>query len=414
MRRLVAAILLLIISVLVVGIIFYGFFAGNYFGPEPPLVINYRHDYWRGLYTFGFAVSNSSMQEVVNQYIVVMDNNGNYLAYDNSSSYSFNYINQLSDDELYYYYRPQRIRGEQANEASPEARIWNYRSGETKTILDGIDIRGHHEFLIEDGFFVTMRRVGEGGLDTIVHLDPLMGNVTWLWSSEPYFPEKVCTLCRDDDWTHGNDVTVSLDGKYYFVNFRNTDNFAKVDIETKELIWIAGRNGNFTLFEDGIEVESLWYHSHIVKEIEPNVFIMFDNDFHNSTKLENYPPGEDPYVTNYGGRSRLIEITLAESSMTAEVTWSYSPPAEYFSAIFGDVDILPNGNILGTFGTPDHRWTEDHVEIEQPFGASLLEINREGELIREYRFPLGVSIYRVNQLSEDPADYVGSWLLDFS
>jgi len=180
------------------------------------------------------------------------------------------------------------------------------------------------------------------------------------------------------------------------------------------LIWIAGRNGNFTLFEDGIEVESLWYHSHIVKEIEPNVFIMFDNDFHNSTKLENYPPGEDPYVTNYGGRSRLIEITLDESSMTAEVTWSYSPPAEYFSAIFGDVDILPNGNILGTFGTPDHRWTEDHVEIEQPFGASLLEINREGELIREYRFPLGVSIYRVNQLSEDPADYVGSWLLDFS
>ena len=414
MRRLVAAILLLIISVLVVGIIFYSFFDGNYFGPKSPLVINYRHDYWRGLYTFGFAVSNSSMQEVVNQYIVVMDNNGNYLAYDNSSSHSFNYINQLSDDELYYYYRPQRIRGEPVTEASPEARIWNYRSGETKTILDGVDIRGHHEFLIEDGFFVTMRRVGAGGLDTIVHLDPSIGNVTWLWSSEPYFPEKVCTLCRDDDWTHGNDVTVSLVGKYYFVNFRNTDNFANVDIETKELIWIAGRNGNFTLFEDGIEVESLWYHSHIVKEIEPNVFIMFDNDFHNSTKLENYPPGEDPYVTNYGGRSRLIEITLDESSMTAEVTWSYSPPTEYFSAIFGDVDILPNGNILGTFGTPDHRWTEDHVEIEQPFGASLLEINREGELIREYRFPLGVSIYRVNQLSEDPADYVGSWLLDFS
>ncbi len=413
MRRYMALVSILILVVGVVSLAIYFFFVTSPTGLPSPKIFNYENDYWRGLYTFGFAVSNASLRDYVDQFIVVMDSNGNFVSFDNSSTHSFSYLSQLSKDELYYYLRPQR-RADPDPTLVAEARIWNYRTGEVRTILEGINVRGHHEFLIEDGYFVTMRRIEKGGLDTIVHIDPESGNETWFWSSEPYFPEKTCALCRDDDWTHGNDVTVSLDGEYYYVNFRNTDNFAKVNIETKELEWIAGRNGDFTLLEDGVEKESLWYHSHVVKEIEPNVFIMFDNDFHNASKLDDYPPGENPYVTNFGGQSRLIKITLDESTMTGEVTWSYTPPAEYFSAIFGDIDILPNGNILGTFGTPDHRWTADHIEIEEPFGAALLEINWEGELIREYRFPLGVSIYRVNQLSDDPADHVGSWLLEIS
>jgi hypothetical protein len=414
MRRLVAAILLLIIVFGGFSVIFYSFFLVDSFRPYPPKIFSYHDDYWKGLYAFGFAVSNGSIRDIVDQYLVVMDQNGEYLGFVNSSTHSYNYINQLSSSDLYYYYRPQRGLRQQDPSLVPEAKIWNFRSNDTRSILKGIDIRGHHEFLIEDDYFVTMRRVGEGGLDTVVHLDPETGNVTWLWSSEPYFPEKTCSLCRDDDWTHGNDVTLSLDERYYYVNFRNTDNFAKVEIETGELIWLAGRNGDFTLSEDGVEKESLWYHSHIVKEIEPNVFIMFDNDFHNITKLDDYPPGEDPYVTNYGGVSRLIEFKLDESTMSGEITWSYTPPEEYFSAIFGDIDVLPNGNILGTFGTPDHRWAKSHLEIDEPFGAALLEVNRSGELIREYRFPFGVSIYRVSVLSENVDDFVGSWLLEYS
>ena len=409
--RLLLAILMVIILVVSIGGYLFYVFQGN----KPsrvvgPVVFNYSENYWRGLYAFGFAVSESSMQETVEQFLVVMDHDGNYLNFENSSSHSFNYVNQLSENELYYYLRPQRRDGEQDPLIVPEARIWDFRAGTTKTILDGVNIRGHHEFLIEDGYFVTMRRIEKGGLDTVVHLDPQTGNETWVWSSEPYFPEKMCDLCRDDDWTHGNDVTISLDGQYYFVNFRNTDNFAKVDRETGELLWLAGQNGNFSLSENGVEKESLWYHSHIVKEIRPNVFLMFDNDFHNRTHLDTYPSGEDPFVTFYGGQSRLIEVTLNESTMTGEVTWSYTPGVEYFSAIFGDIDVLPNGNILGIFGTPVHKLSLSD-DGENSFGASLLEVNRGGELIREYRFPLGVSIYRVSELSDDPND-VGLWVLD--
>lgn len=381
------------------------------FAPPTPTIFRYSEDYWQGTYAFGFSVSETSTQETVERFIVVMDDQGKYLAYNRSITHSFSNINQLSRNEIYYYLRPPR--GDL--EAIPEATIWNFEAGATRTILKGVDISGHHEFLIEDGYFVTLRRVSgsKEGLDTVVHLDPETGNETWFWSSEPLFPEKPCDLCADDDWTHGNDVTISLDGKYYFVNFRNSDSFAKVDREKRETVWVAGRNGNFTLLDNGVEKESLWYHSHIIKEIEPNVFLMFDNDFHNRTHLDSYPgEGEDPFIVNYGGRSRLIEITLDDSKMTAEITWSYEPPSEYFSAIFGDIDVLPNGNILGVFGTPVHKWTADLEEIKEPFGAALLEINRDGELLREYRFPYGVSIYRVQELSEDPADYTGSWLLE--
>ncbi len=77
-----------------------------------PVVFNHSEDYWRGLYAFGFAVSNTSIQETVEQFLVVMDYDGNYVNFENSSSHNFNYVNQLSENELYYYLRPQRREGE--------------------------------------------------------------------------------------------------------------------------------------------------------------------------------------------------------------------------------------------------------------------------------------------------------------
>jgi hypothetical protein len=412
MKRLVVVILItVILGVGVSGfVVYYTLYMIKPSKPPAPTVFSYSEDYWRGLYSFSFAKSEAGSMSAEG-FIVVMDHQGNYLNYYSSSEAMFNYIYQLSENEIYYYMMS-GMPGEEA--IPPEARIWNFQTGATRTILEGINIEGHHEFLIEDEYFVTLRRVAASphGLDTIVHIDPKTGNVTWIWSSEPLFPERPCSRCPDEDWTHANDVTISLDGRYYYINFRNADSFAKINRETKELEWICGYNGNFTLLEKGVEKESLWYHSHIIKEIKPNVFIMFDNDFHNRTHLDTYPPGENPFEVNYGGQSRLIEITLDESNMTAEITWSYTPEVEYFSAVFGDIDLLPNGNILGTFGTPAHEWALDHEEIEEPFGAAILEVNRDGELIREYRFPYGIAIYRIQQLSEDPADYVGSWLLE--
>ena len=293
MRRLVTILIILTLAICLSG---YAIYHILYMKPSDlptPTIVRYSNDYWRCKYIFSFAQANSSMQEIIDHYLVVMDHNGKYLTYQNSSTRNFNYIYQLSSDEVYYYARPLRFMDPNST-ITPEPTIWNIQTGAKRTILEDVNIRGHHEFLIEDGYFVTLRMIMGKGLDTVVHLDPETGKETWKWSSAPYFKEKPCSRCPNFDWTHGNDVTVSLDKQYYYVNFRNTDNFAKIDRNTRELVWLAGYNGNFTLFENGVEKESLWYHSHIIKEIEPNVFIMFDNDFHNRTHLDTYPPGEDP------------------------------------------------------------------------------------------------------------------------
>jgi hypothetical protein len=411
MRRLVAILIILTLAFCLVGYVVYHMFYMEQSDIPAPTIVCYSNDYWKGKYIFSFAQANSSTQEIIDHYIVVMDHNGKYVTYQNSSTHSFNYIYQLSPDEVYYYASPLRFMDPHSTTA-PEPTIWNMQTGEKRTILEGVNIWGHHEFLIEDDYFVTLRMIMGKGLDTLVQLDPETGNVTWNWSSEPLFQEKPCSRCPDYDWTHGNDVTVSLDKQYYYVNFRNSDSFAKIDRNTRELVWIAGHNGNFTLVENGVEKESLWYHSHIIKEVEPNVFIMFDNDFHNRTHLDTYPTGEDPFAVNYGGQSRLIKFAVNETTMTAEIIWSYTPDIKYFSAVFGDIDVLPNGNILGVFGTPIHEWDADHEKLEEPFGAAFLEVSPDGELIREYRFPVGYSVYRVQELSDDPANYVGSWLLE--
>jgi hypothetical protein len=408
MKRLIAVILIIVILVISGYVIYNTLNVIKPAGPPAPTVFGYSEDYWRGKYLFSmFSAEAGKLTGEAS--LVIMDYQGNYLIYDRSTRANFFYPYQLSENEIFYY-----LMDRLNFSAIPEARIWNWHTGATRIILEEINLRGHHKLLIEDGYFVTLRRVEENihGLDTIVNIDPETGNETWIWSSEPLFPERPCSWCPDDDWTHANDVTISLDGRYYYINFRNPDSFAKINRETKELEWICGRNGNFTLLENGVEKESLWYHSHIIKEIRPNVFLMFDNDFHNRTHIDVYPSGEDPFEVNYGGQSRLIEITLDESTMTAKVTWSYEPSAEYFSAIWGDIDVLPNGNVVGVFGTPTHSWTANHEEIEEPFGAAILEVNREGELVREYRFPYGYCIYQIEQLSKDPADYKGrAWLL---
>jgi hypothetical protein len=73
------------------------------------------------------------------------------------------------------------------------------------------------------------------------------------------------------------------------MNMRNLNTFCKINKTTGQLIWSCGEHGDFTLLNaGGKKVESLWYHSHAVMEVKPNVFLMFDNDFHNQTSLSSH------------------------------------------------------------------------------------------------------------------------------
>ena len=186
MRRLVIILIILTLAVCLIGYAVYHLFYMEQSDIPAPKVVRYSGDYWRGKYIFSFAQANSSMQEIIDHYLVVMDHNGKYLAYQNSFTRNFNYIYQLSSDEVYYYASPLGPMSPNST-ITPEPTIWNMQTGENRTILEGVNIWGHHEFLIEDEYFVTLRMIMGRGLDTLVHLDPETGKETWKWSSVPYF-----------------------------------------------------------------------------------------------------------------------------------------------------------------------------------------------------------------------------------
>ena len=112
------------------------------------------------------------------------------------------------------------------------------------------------------------------------------------------------------------------------------------------------------------------------------MFLMFDNDLHNKTDFDNR-------------RSRILEVTINENTMTAWASWVWTAPREKFSGYWGDADRLPNGNRLGVFGTQHH-------DLEGSSGAYLVEITPEGEIVREYDFQRGYGMYRCEII--DPTD----------
>ena len=56
-----------------------------------------------------------------------------------------------------------------------------------------------------------------------------------------------------------------------------------------QIIWEAGRFGNFTLYDqNGNQVSTLFYHPHGLEQIALNIFMVFDNDFLNSSNPSTY------------------------------------------------------------------------------------------------------------------------------
>jgi len=117
--------------------------------------------------------------------------------------------------------------------------------------------------------------------------------------------------------------------------------------------------------------------------VAPDVFEMFDNDFHNQT---------NPLSAS----SRLIDITINETSKVAFASWSWAAPKDYWTPYWGEVDRLPNGDRLGTFGSQTHSifWNN----LTQSTGAVLVEINPKGDVVRTYTFPESWGIYRAIKL----------------
>lgn len=165
------------------------------------------------------------------------------------------------------------------------------------------------------------------------------------------------------DITHTNSLFFDVEEDVLYFNARNVNTFYKIDHKTGKVLWGLGEYGNFTLFDlHGTPRHNLFFHAHSVEKVDDHIFILFDNDFHNQSNPNNH-------------RSRILEITINETTMTANESWVWTAPLTYYSPTYGDADRLPNGNRLGTFGAtlPSTSLT----------GARLVEVNPTGEIVWE-------------------------------
>lgn len=171
------------------------------------------------------------------------------------------------------------------------------------------------------------------------------------------------------DYFHYNSFAFDADGDI-IVSARNTWASYKVDRLTGEVHWRLG--GKASDFEMGEGTQPAWQHD--VRPAGHGELTIFDNGA--------APPIHD--------ESRGIVVALDTEAMSATLTREYTHPEPVLADSQGNVQILPNGNVLVGWG-----------------GAPLAtEFAADGTLVLDIRLPADKESYRVFRFEWDgqPSD----------
>lgn len=378
-----------------------------------PVTIDTYGKAWDGYLAFGlwdYPYAGTSFLQP-QSYLVVMTTKGQLLDLRKTiADTSYWPVKNLGNDTLMF-------------EGEPETstHFWNLKTNAT---IDFPEVYGHHDMIFNPttNTFLTLRSYirQTGGksvlMDQIVELNS-KGDVLWTWDSykDGHFDLSDACSCNETtvvngqtviDLTHANSLQWEFQTNTVYMNMRHLDTFCKINLATNQTVWCLGEHGNFTLLDpNGKQVPSLWYHAHDVHEVQPGVFLMFDNEYHNTTM-----PCPDTFEDTTAN-SRILEVTINEQNRTARVTWSWESPRQDWTPYWGEADRLPNGDRLGTFGSQSHYLPGTGVSTPSPnsTGAVVVEVNPQGGVVRTFTFPYAWGVYRVEPISlQTVADYDGS------
>jgi len=389
-----------------------------------PVTIQTYAKAWDGYLAFGlwyFPYTATSFSLTPDSYLVVMTTKGQLLDLRTVKG-------EISLANFMATYTPVKYMGQDTlmfeGEPDTSTHFWNMKTNKT---TDFPNVYGHHDMIFNPvtGTFLTLsssvRQIdGKNVLmDDVVELDS-KGNILWTWdtyanghfSLEDECPCNDTTVVNNQtviDLTHANSLQWDFQKNIVYMNMRHLNTFCKIDRTTDQTIWCLGEHGNFTLLGlDGKQVPSLWYHAHDVREVQPDVFTMFDNDYHNTTNPSNPCPAT---FEETNAHSRMLEITVNEKNMTAWTSWSWTAPRDDWTPYWGSVDRLPNGDWIADFGAQSHYLPGSGIGSPLPnsTGAVLVEVNPNGEVVRTYTFPYAWGIYRVVPIPlQTINDYDGS------
>jgi len=223
----------------------------------------------------------------------------------------------------------------------------------------------HHHFdKLADGTYVALQQARP--TDAVLILDADHA-VTWSWVAHEHLKQPVPP--NDRDFLHLNSVW--LEDEHMYVSSRDLSTIFKVDRQTGAIVWRLGRGRDFTLVGDGT-----WFRfQHDPARLDDDRWLVYDNR------------AERP--------SRVVELAVDESAMTAEVVWTFPGEAEvdawytdtWFSPIWGDADRRPNGWVRVTNG---NRFNDKRSRI--------FDVRRDGTVAWAIDFDVGIGSYRAQPL----------------
>ncbi|MFX1424790.1 MAG: aryl-sulfate sulfotransferase [Promethearchaeota archaeon] len=301
--------------------------------------------------------------------------------------------------------------------------LWNYKTGKVETL----DVPcGHHDldynpssetFMVLEYIFSDEIWDGKRVIYDLLTEYTREGEEVWQWDPRIHFPFNATrhnslgineTFRGGADWMHSNSFVWDKTQDVIYLNVRNLDTILKINYTTGEVIWDAGRGGEFLLLdESGAEVDTLFWHPHGLERLDSNSFIIYDNDLFNRSNPSTMT------IENSSGYSRLLEFEIDEENQIMKETWSWVPQNEsyYFPESGGDADRLPNGNTLGTFGDKGLV-----LNLRDP--VIITEVTKNGTIAWEFQIPGKNNSYywvqRVERFYEEPLITIHDKLLNLA
>jgi hypothetical protein len=226
-----------------------------------------------------------------------------------------------------------------------------------------------HEFLLTDRgtalltsyAIVThdLRPVG-GGADSLIQdamfqeIDLASGKVLLEWRSLDHIAlsESYSPVGGRWDYVHLNSIDVDLD-QNLLVSSRNTHTLYKIHRDTGEIMWrLGGKHSDFAIAADA---RFAWQHD--ARRQPDGSISLFDND---------------------NSASRALVLNVDEAHRRVTLRQAYTRPGKPWSNSQGNVQVLPNGNVLVGWGAAPY----------------ISEFSPSGQLLFDAKLPTGYISYR--------------------
>lgn len=234
-------------------------------------------------------------------------------------------------------------------------------AGDEQVGFDEDGFQHHHLEQLADGAIVGLRKDVRDGVrgDRVVAVDP-DGDELWRWSTWDWFE----TTPGLTEQTHLNWLRV--DGDDLYVSDYLSSAIWRIDRTTGAPAWRLGWGGTFAAAGG----TAFFERQHDPDVAPDGTWYVYDN-------------GERP------GPSRVVAYSLDEAAEVATEVWSFDGGTEWgwFTAGWGDVDVLANGNVLIAAG---------NVQVRR-----ALEVTPAEEVVWAIEWPKGVGFYRAERI--DPA-----------